>query len=175
MSLELFWTFVAGGAVSLAGACLGIKQMLSAPDRPNYPSSGPWARFIMFWLSALLIARGVEIVVKALRPEPAVLSGFAVGSALLIFAYFSNRLYAHLTQRASARTQRLISRLHNMARCAPKDSGLVAARKSAMENSTGGKPGPVGAVPEALLGLSLDGVRVAAPNEGPEAFTGPWQ
>lgn len=175
MTLDLFWTFAAGIAVSTGGACLGVKQMLSADDRPNYPLASKRSRLIWFWLSAFLIVRGFEIVQRAASDSPVILSGFSVGAAFLVFAFFADDLYAHLTEKASARTHKAIRRLHNMARCAPKDSGLVAARKSAMENSTGGKAPPVGVVSEAMVALSLDGVRVAAPNEGPEAFTGPWQ
>lgn len=161
---------IGGAAFALGGICLGLQQMLSAPDRPNYPTAGPWTRFVMFWLSALLIARGLEVCVKALRAEPVALTGLGAAVAVLVFCYFSASLYSHLSQRASKRTHRLIQRLHTMARCAPKDSGVAAARRSA-----GGSNLPASVVPEALIALSLDGVRVAGPNEGPEAFTGPWQ
>lgn len=165
----LLWTVLAGGAVSLAGVCLGLQQILSAPDRPNYPTAGPWTRLVMFWLSGLMIARGVEIVTKATAAEAYTLGGLAVTVSCLICLHFSLQLYSHLTQRASVRARAIINRLHAMARCAPKE-GVVAARKSA-----GGSDQPASVVPEALLTLTMDGVRVAAPNEGPEAFTGPWQ
>lgn len=171
MTLDMTPNLIAGAAVALGGACLGFKQMLSAPDRPNYPTTGPWARFIMFWLSAFLIARGLEIVTLSMRPDAVAMTWTAVAVSLLVSAYFGNQLYAHLTQRTSARTQKLIQRIHTMARCAPSD-GLVKARTSAAK----GVPIPAASVAtEALVALSLKGVRVAAPNEGPEAFTGPWQ
>lgn len=164
-----FSTITTGTCLILAGACLGVKQMLSAPDRPNYPETDPYGRFIMFWLSALVIAWGVNIIAVGDS-----VSGYAAVATPFLFVHFAHRLYAHLTKRATVRTHRLIRRLHAMARCAPRE-GVVAARASAMANSTGGVPAPVSRVPEALLTLSLDGARVAGPNEGPEAFTGPWQ
>lgn len=164
-------TILAGLVVCLGGAALGIKQMLSHPsDQPNYPSYGPWARFVMFWLSAFLIARGLEIVVLALRPQPLILSGFAVGASFLVSAYFANELYVHATQKTSARTQRLIGRLHAAARCAKSD-GVQAARLSALESGMGDAK----TVPDAVAALRRSGVVASAPNEGPEAFTGPWQ
>lgn len=171
MNSALILTLVSGAAVFVTALCLGLWQILSAPDRPNYPTSGPVKRALMFWFMAALAYRGLEIVYLALQPQPIYSTEGQVFSSILMAALFATFLVDHLLHWLPARTHRNIQRLRQLATCRPKP-GLVAARTSAMVNSTGAPCPSADVVSSALLELAMQGVSVAGPGEGPKAITG---
>lgn len=168
--IAVWMTILAGCMVGLGGISVGLMQMLGAPDRPNYPKIGSKMRLLMFWASGFMLARAVQIITEAQYDTPVLLGPVAIATGFLINALFIGAGAMFLQSRASVRTHNLISRLQRMARCAPSD-GVLSARLSATESGLG----TADTVPNAVASLRLAGVRVAAPNEGPEAFTGPWQ
>lgn len=167
---DLFMTVLAGAAVLVTSMALGLWQILSAPDRPNYPTSGKVKRLLMFWVSAALAYRGVEIIYLASGPEPVMSTPGQVVTACLMCGMFVTFLVDHLQHWLPARTHRNIRRIMAIAACRPS-RGLVAARASAMAHSTGEASPDPRTVKAALVELSLRGAHVAGPNAGPEAFT----
>lgn len=167
---DLFMTVLAGAAVLVTSMALGLWQILSAPDRPNYPTSGRVKRLLMFWVSAGLAYRGVEIIYLATRPDPVFSTPGQVITACLMSALFVTFLVDHLQHWLPARTHRNIRRIMAIAACRPS-KGLIAARTSAMKQSTG-EPCPDANVARvALVELAMQGAQVAGPNAGPEVFT----
>ena len=154
-----------GAALLYASMVLGLWQILSAPDRPNYPTSGPAKRSIMFVYMALLAARGIEVVMS---PGAMVTETQAWASATQA-ALFTAFLVDHLLNWLPAKTHRNIQRLVEIASCKDRRK-LAAARAKAMRNSTGGRCADVKAVGPALVALSLEGVTVAGPDESAESF-----
>lgn len=167
MNLDLILTALSGGLVFSAGLALGLWQILSAPDRPNYPTSGPIKRIIMFWFMASLLYRGLEISLGALK---GVYAGEGqLVSSVMVFAFFTIMLVDHLQHWLPSRTHGHIRKLLHIATCKPSP-GLVKARTRAMKASTG-EPCPSAAVVSpALVELALQGVKVAGPGDGPEAI-----
>ena len=169
LSLDLILTLVAGSAVLAASAALGLWQILSAPDRPNYPTSGRVKRTLMFVFMMALAYRGLEILTLAgegtALPSPKASASVAV----LMAALFVTFLVDHIRHWLPARTHQRIRQLLAIATCRP-DRDLVAARDSAMEASTGKAAPPADVVGPALAALTLQGVRLAGPKEGPEAL-----
>lgn len=169
MNGDLVLTFLSGAALLVTAMALGLWQILSAPDRPNYPTSGRFKRLIMFWFMASLMYRGLEIIVTATGDTPVQSTTGQVVSSLLLCALFIAFLVDHLRNWLPAKTWDRIQQLLSIARCRP-NRGLVAARTSAMVNSTG-KPCPdADIVPIALAELTMQGFQVVGPNEGPEAL-----
>lgn len=185
-------TLLNGAAVLVSCMALGLWQILSAPDRPNYPTSGPIKRMLMFWVCAALGFRGIEIIDKAdgwttggtaiqwsgwwfttietpiVYHEPLYATGGQIASSLLLAALFITFLVDHCRNWLPARTWGRIQQLLALARCRPS-KGLVDARASA---SVGfGAPPSADVVTPALIELHMQGVRVVGPNEGPEAVT----
>lgn len=170
ISAELM-TFLSAVSILLSAMMLGLWQILSAPDRPNYPTSGRFKRSMMFILVVVLAGRGVELLTSLAGPAPVLSTPFQAASSFALCALFASFLVDHLRNWLPAKTHRNIQRLYRIARCSPR-KGMVAARTSAMMASTG-DPCPAAEVgASALVELQLAGVRVAGPNEGPEAFTG---
>ena len=60
MTGDLFLTVLSGGAILLTSVTLGLRQILSAPGRPNCPTSGRFKRLAMFWFAAALAYRGLR-------------------------------------------------------------------------------------------------------------------
>ena len=171
MNSGLTLTLVSGAAVIVTALCLGLWQILSAPDRPNFPTSGPVKRALMFWFMVALAYRGLEIGYRALQPDPVYSTEGQLVSSLLMAALFVTFLIDHLRHWLPARTHRNIQRLRQLATCRPA-RGLIAARTSAMKSSTGAPCPSADVVSPALLELALQGVSVTGPGEGPKAITG---
>lgn len=170
MHLELFQTLLSGVAVLVAGAALGLWQILSAPDRPNYPTSGSVKRALMFSFMSALMYRGIEIVTLALDPvAPVYSTGGQVASSCLLASLMVTFLIDHLQHWLPARTHRHIQRLKAIAQCRPQPE-LIAARTSAMKASTGEPCPSANVVGPAIAELAMTGVRVVGPMEGPEAL-----
>lgn len=171
MNFLLINSVLTGVATLVASGALGMWQILSAPDRPNYPTSGTFKRMVMFWFAGALLYRAAETLTAAFAPEPVFSTpGQAVAAALLA-VLMTTFLVDHVRHWLPAHTHARIQHLLSIARCRP-NKDLVAARTSAMTESTGEPCPSVNVVGPALVALSFDGVRVAGPNEGPEAFTG---
>lgn len=51
-------TILSAIAILITAMALGLWQILSAPDRPNYPTSGTVKRAMMFMLVVMLSGRG---------------------------------------------------------------------------------------------------------------------
>lgn len=167
--MNLHLTLLGGTAVIAAAVCLMFWQILSAPDRPNYPTSGPIKRSLMFTYMVMLYGRGVEILTYALDAEPVFLTDWQVAACLAQAGLFAVFLVDHLRNWLPARTHRNINRLLVIARCG-SPVGLKAARTSAMKASTGDPCPSADVVGPALVTLSLQGARVARPNESADAF-----
>lgn len=165
------WTILTGLAVMVSAVSLGLWQILSAPDRPNYPTSGRWKRMIMFIVSVAFAGRATEILTGAFGPDPVMMTPMQATSAFGVASLFTVFLVDHLRHWLPAKTWSRIQQLLAIARCRPS-KGLKAARTSAMRASTGGPCVLADVVTPALVELTMQGVRVAGPNEGPEAFSG---
>lgn len=169
MNGELFLTLLSGAAILLTSVTLALWQILSAPDRPNYPTSGRFKRLAMFWFAAALAYRGLEVIVRAQAPVPTFSSPGQLASSLLMCALFVTFLVDHLRNWLPAKTWARIQQLLAIARCRPA-RGVVDARTSAMVNSTGAPCPSAAVVGPALVELSMQGVRVVGPGEGPEVL-----
>ena len=170
MNGDLFLTLLSGAAILVTSVTLALWQILSAPDRPNFPTSGRFKRLAMFWFSAALAYRGLEVFYRSTQPDPIFVTPGQLVSSLLMVALFVTFLIDHLRNWLPAKTWSRIQQLLSIARCRPA-KGVVAARTSAMVKSTG-EPCPSAAVVgPALVELSMQGMRVIGPNEGPEVLT----
>lgn len=171
MTLALVLTWLAGAAVLATSFSLALWQILSAPDRPNYPTSGRIKRGLMFWVSAVLLYRGAEILYLSRGPDPVLATEAQAFACVLLAALFFVFLVDHLRHWLPARTHHNIRRLMAVARCKPRKD-LIAARTSAMVSSTGAPCPAADVATTALVELALQGVRVVGPGEGPGAVTG---
>lgn len=169
MTWDVLSTVGVGVIGVLTAFVIGLWQILSAPDRPNYPTSGRVKRVIMFWFMASTLYRSVEIIMQPFGPLPIYATGGQMASWSLQFAFFVVMLVDHLRNWLPARTHGRIKQLFAVARCRPSKA-LREARASAMAASTGETPLPARVVAPALLELSLSGATVAGPCDGPEVF-----
>ena len=163
-------TLLSAVAILISAMVLGLWQILSAPDRPNYPTSGRVKRAMMFLLVVMLAGRGVEILTSLAGPDPILSTSFQAFSSFALCGLFTAFLVDHCRNWLPARTQRNIQRMYQIARCSPS-RGLKAARKSSNAAAGLGPHGTAHLAQPALVELALEGMRVAGPNEGPEAFT----
>ena len=161
----MFVTAWCGVMIAIAGIAVGLWQILSAPDRPNYPTSGKVKRILMFWFSGSLLFRAVEIFTGLYAGTQPDTQSSAVLSSTLLAALMVTFLVDHMRHWLPARTHGHIQKLLTIARCSPSP-GLVAARRSADPTSRV----PADAVSPALVDLAMSGVRVVGPNGGPEAL-----
>ncbi len=167
MSLAEALTILCGLAVIVSGCALGLWQILSAPDRPNYPTSGPIKRGLMFLVMVGLLGRGAEIIAGA--QENVLATAWMVQSSLALAALFVVFLIDHCQHWLPAKTHARIRQLVRVARCGPSQ-GLKDARTSAMVNSTGEPCPAADVVGPALATLAMQGVSVIGPNEKPQAI-----
>lgn len=163
-------TLLSAVAILISAMVLGLWQILSAPDRPNYPTSGRVKRAMMFLLVMMLSGRGVEILTSLAGPDPILSTPFQAMSSFALCGLFISFLVDHCRNWLPARTQANIQRMYRIARCSPS-RGLKAARKSSNTSAGLGPHGTAHLAQPALVDLALLGARVAGPNEGPEAFT----
>lgn len=163
-------TLLSAASILISAMVLGLWQILSAPDRPNYPTSGAVKRAMMFGFMVMLVGRGAEMIVTLYGPAPVYSTAFQAMSSFALCGLLITFLVDHLRNWLPAKTQANIQRLYATARCAP-NRGLKAARASS-NRSAGAKPlGRAAMVGPALVEMKLAGASVAGPNEGPEAFT----
>ena len=167
MTLPEAMTILCGLALIVAGCALGLWQILSAPDRPNYPTSGTIKRTLMFAVMVGLLGLGAEVIAGAgenvlATPWMAVFS-WALAALFIVF------LIDHVRHWLPAKTHARIRQLVRVARCGPSQ-GLKDARTSAMVNSTGEPCPAADVVGPALATLAMQGVPVIGPNEKPEAI-----
>ena len=168
MTPQEILTVATGTMFCGAGACIGLWQILSSPDAPNYPTSGQMKRTFMFWTMVFLLVVGVGVSQGPWLETPRYSTGQGAGLAFFLLALFGTFLVDHLRNWLPARTHARIRQLLALASCKPP-AGLEEARESA--NSTGEFIPPVSVVGPALLDLATSGVRVIGPNEGPSAVT----
>ncbi len=161
----MFVTAWCGVMIAIAGIAVGLWQILSAPDRPNYPTSGKVKRILMFWFSGSLMFRAVEIFTGLYEGTQPYLQPGAMLTTTLLAALMVTFFVDHVRHWLPARTHDRIRQLLTIARCSPSP-GLKAARESADPSSRV----PASAVSPALVDLALSGVRVVGPNGGPEAL-----
>lgn len=166
---DLVLTILMGVLFCVSGVSVGLWQILSSPDQPNYPTSGAFKRTLMFWIMVAMLVCGTEVLTLASDGTGLRVTFAQVGTLLLVTAFFVTMLVDHCQHWLPARTQARIRQLRVLARCRPS-RGLVAARKSAMKASTGEPCQPASVVSPALVELTLNGSFVSGPNEGPEAF-----
>lgn len=166
MTLPEAMTILCGLAVIVAGCALGLWQILSAPDRPNYPTSGPIKRGLMFLVMVGLLGRGAEIIAGA--REDVLATVWMVQSSLALAALFVVFLVDHCRHWLPAKTHARIRQLVRVARCGPS-KGLKEARTSAMVNSTGAPCPAADVVGPALATLAMQGVPLVGPDATPEA------
>ena len=169
MTFAQLATTMSGVFILITALVLGFWQILSAPDRPNYPTSGRVKRLLMFWFMAALLYRGVESIILAQGPEPVLSTTGQLVSSGLLCALFITFLVDHLRNWLPAHTWRRIQKLLAIARCRPRKD-LIEARTSAMVNSTGAACPSADVVGPALVALTMEGFTTVGPNEGPEAL-----
>lgn len=169
MTVEVLLTWLAGVTLIGTSIVLGLWQILSAPDRPNYPTSGRVKRAIMFLYMAALAARGIEVLTGVQQVEPILLSESQMLAIHIQAALFTAFLVDHMRNWLPAKTHRNIQRLVAIASCSQR-RGVARARERAMSKSTGGVCPSTKVVGPALAALSLQGVTLAAPDETAESF-----
>lgn len=169
MTIAVLLTWFAGVTLIATSIVLGLWQILSAPDRPNYPTSGRVKRAIMFVYMAALAGRGIEVLTGVQQLEPQLLSESQVLAIHIQAGLFTAFLVDHLRNWLPAKTHRNIQRLVSIASCSQR-RGLAKARKRAMSKSTGGTCPSTRVVGPALAALSLQGVNLAAPDETAESY-----
>ncbi len=165
------WTILTGMAVLTSAVTLGLWQILSAPDRPNYPTSGRIKRTIMFIVSVAFAGRATEILTGAFGPDPVTMTPMQATAAFGLAGLFVAFLVDHLRNWLPAKTWARIQQLLAIARCRPSKE-LKAARTSAMTNSTGAPCPAADVVTPALVELTMQGFTAIGPGEGPEALRG---
>lgn len=163
-------TLLSAVAILITSVTLGLWQILSAPDRPNYPTSGKVKRFFMFAGFALFMMRGSEMLTTLHGPNPIMSTPTQAGASFVICGLFVTFLVDHCRNWLPARTHRNIQRLYRIARCSPRKS-IQGARASAILSAAASTLENAPSVDTAVRDLALSGVRVSRPNEGPEAFT----
>lgn len=164
-------TILSGIAMLATAGVIALWQILSAPDRPNYPTSGPVKRAFMFWFMAALAYRGIEVITLAREVPPTTSTDGQVITSLLLFALFTTFLVDHVQHWLPARTHARIRQLLAIATCKPMPE-VIEARTRAMKASTGAPCPSADVVPVALAELAMQGMAVVGPNEGPHAVTG---
>ena len=169
MSVEMIQTAWVVLMLYIAGFALGLWQILSAPDRPNYPTSGGFKRFVMFWFMASLLWRATEINASLWTAEPMFSPPSQVYSSSLLCLLMVTFLVDHVRHWLPARTHDRIRQLLAIARCKPTNE-LKAAREASDKSAGVVSNVGAGAVSPALVELALQGVRVVGPNEGPEVL-----
>ena len=154
--------------IAIAGVSVGLWQILSAPDRPNYPTSGRIKRILMFWFAGALLYRAVEIFTGiAAGTQPAMQPSIVLSSTLLA-GLMVTFLVDHMRNWLPAKTHGHIRRLLSIAQCRPSP-GLKAARASADRSAGRSSLDTADVVSPALVELAMSGVRVVGPGAGPEA------
>lgn len=117
---------IAVGLMCLACSfCVGLNQILLAPDVVNYPTARRITRVLMFlWASALLY-RGADLLLGLGDRHPQALEQSAVTASAVMLACQAAFLYNTLRSRLSARAWRTINRLLHLGHCKPHGSALV--------------------------------------------------
>ena len=169
MTLAYALTILCGVAAIVAAMALGLWQVLSAPDRPNYPTSGTIKRILMFWVAFGLLGRGAEIITGA--SQGVLATPWMTASSIALAALFVVFLIDHLRHWLPAKTHARIQQLLRIARCRP-NRALIAARTAAMTNSTGEPCPAADVVGPALATLAMEGFTVVGPNENASALSG---
>lgn len=169
MTLDFVLTFAGGAAILIAAVALMFWQILSEPDRPNYPTSGRIKRWFMFAYMVFLYARGLEIMGGLGDVEPIYMTPLEIAASYMQCALFIVFLVDHCRNWLPAHTHARIRRLLAIARCRP-DPALKAARTSAMVNSTGASCPSADVVGPALVALAMSGATVAGPNDDPSVL-----
>lgn len=169
MTASMILTYLGGYAIITTAVALMFWQILSSPDRPNYPTSGRVKRTFMFAYMVFLYGRGVEILDGIHDPTPILLTEYQVSAALAQCGLFVTFLVDHCRNWLPARQHRAIRRMLSIARCSPSPA-LKQARTSAMKSSTGEPCPAADVVGPAILALAMSGATVVAPNESVESF-----
>lgn len=170
MNGDFVLTLLSGVAILVTSITLALWQILSAPDRPNYPTSGRFKRLMMFLFAGALAYRGIEVFTNLSTADPIFSTEGQVTASVLMASLFVTFLVDHLRHWLPAKTWTRIQQLLAIARCRPA-RGVVAARTSAMVSSTGAPCPDAAIVGPALVELTMQGMRVVGPNEGPEALS----
>lgn len=168
MTSEQILTVCTGTMFGFAGAFMGLWQILSSPDAPNYPTSGRIKRMFMFWTMVFLLVTGVSVTQGAFLDEPRYSTPNGMLLSFFLAALFGTFLVDHLRNWLPARTHDRIRQLLALASCNPGKAVLMA-RESA---DVTGDAAPASAMGPAMVELVTAGVHVIGPNEGPEAITG---
>lgn len=168
MTPEELLTVCTGTMFGFAGAFMGLWQILSSPDAPNYPTSGRIKRMFMFWTMVFLLVTGVSVTQGAFLEEPRYSTPNGLLLSFFLSALFGTFLVDHLRNWLPARTHDRIRQLMALASCKPT-KGVQDARDSA---DVTGTALPASVMGPAMVELAARGMHVIGPNEGPEAVTG---
>lgn len=158
---------VAAFAQTGSAALIGLREVLLAPDRPNYPNAERRLRLAMFVLSAALLYQGADQACKAFAAQPHLNQPASVVLATAWFACSALELERTTRQWLPARIQRRFQRLMHLASC-----GAAWGVKRARTAAAGAVYGPTQPVPSsssvgtALAALLIEGATVVAPGEG---------
>ncbi len=170
----MMMTLITGIVLFFGATCLGLHEILLAPDRPNYPTASRRVRWAMTVWMVTLYYRAVEITVGAFAPEPVYVPLGVTAVTLAVAVVQALLLEQVLRQWLPARLHARIRHLLNVASCGRSE----AIRRARAQSNTGLWPGvePAsirsGLVGPALAELTLDGGMVWGPNEGPGAPDG---
>lgn len=113
MNVPFWMTLATGLIVLLSSFFVGLLEILSGPDRLNYPTARLHVRVAMFTWDTLLAYRGMEIIGLLLSPSPQyVTAGTAFGSIALLLvqaALLEHQLRCWLPAVTQQRIQQLIA------------------------------------------------------------------
>lgn len=123
--------WLAGCTLLYTSMVLGLWQILSAPDQPNYPTSGAVKRSFMFVYMAALAALGIETLNS---PHHVELSVTAVQATVLQAGLFTTFLVDHVRNWLPARTHQRIRTMIKIASCKP------AIKKAETQGGTKSQP-----------------------------------
>lgn len=167
--MDAFWTTIfAGLFVGIAAAALGLWQILSAPDRPNYPTSGRFKRLMMFACTVALAMRSATMLTGALDPKPVYVPQDTALAAFCLALLFSTFVVDHMRNWLPARTRARIQQLTAVAACRKRPRTVLA-----MTRAQGRAARVEAAVSAAAVEmLRADGVTAVGPNASVRAITG---
>lgn len=113
-------SLMAGLFTLAASACVGLIEILSSPDRINYPTARAHVRAAIFVWAVFLAYRGMEIILLASGPLPQyVTAGTFYVSVTLLLA--QGALLEHqLRSWLPARVQDRVRLMTEIARCSRK-------------------------------------------------------
>lgn len=114
-------TVAAALLVLWASFCVGLLEILSAPERVNYPTARLHVRIAMFTWAVFLLYRGLEMLVLMRGPTPLFATVGELYAAIALGLAQTALLEHHLRSWLPAHTHQRIRTLLDVAACRKPD------------------------------------------------------